>query len=159
MTTQPLKDDTDSAATGAEWPELDELVEQVKTKRAEEQARQEAQRLAAQKATQDAARAWENIQAQKSLDELARRLEALGVVARTADTVPGGHSAALELSRLPKGDAAVIRIDTTASRNGPPRTTIQVQRGSQQLPATIISTNTNTELRKTLVDVAQKLLA
>jgi hypothetical protein len=89
---------------------------------------------------------------------MAERLRDLGIVAKPVEALAGAYSVAVELSRLPKGDVAVIRIDTNASRNGP-RTTVQVQRGSQQLPASIISSNSNGELRKTLVDIAQKLLA
>ncbi|MHB8574589.1 MAG: hypothetical protein ACYDCQ_04585 [Dehalococcoidia bacterium] len=177
MTTQPLKDDTDSAQlesappdttpagsapaaiapSTSGWPELDQLVETVKTKRAEEQARQEQQRAAQQKMSQDAERAWQSLQPQKNLDELAEKLQSLGVIAKPMEGISGAHSAALELSRLAKGDSAIIRVDTSGTRTGP-RTTVQVQRGTQQLPAQIINSNTAGELRKTLVEVVQKLL-
>lgn len=159
MTTQETnsKSEITTAEDATGWPDLDKLVEDVKARRAAEQTAQEAQRAAAQKAAQDAAKAWESLQAQRSLDELAERLKDLGVVAKSVDALTGAYSIAMEFSRLPKGDVAVIRIDTSASRNGP-RTTLQVQRGSQQLPASIITSNSNGELRKTLVDVAQKLL-
>lgn len=140
------------------WPELEQLVESVKTKRAEEITRQEEQRNAAQRATQEAQKAWAAISAQQSLEEMAQRLTDLGVTARPAETLPGTQSAALELSRLPKGEAATIRIDTTPSRSGPPRTTVQVQRGNQQMSPITLNANTGSELRKTLVEIAQKLL-
>jgi hypothetical protein len=159
MTTQESSDDIDSAEAAQGWPELDKLVSDVKTKRVEELARQEEQRGRAQKAAQDAERAWAAIAARACLEDLAARVQDLGVVARPVETLPNSNSAALELTRLPKGEAATIRIDTTPSRSGPPRTTVQVQRGNQQLPAVIISSNTNGELRKSLVDIAQKLLA
>ncbi|HLZ69998.1 MAG TPA: hypothetical protein VKV26_08840 [Dehalococcoidia bacterium] len=158
MTTQDTHDDTDSAAQASEWPELEKLVADVKTKRAEELARQEEQRTRAQKAQQDAEKAWETLRAQASLDDLAEKLGELGVTARTTETVAGANSAALELSRLPKGETAIIRVDTSPSRSGPPRTTIQVQRGTQQLSPTTLNVNTNSELRKQLIEIAQKLL-
>lgn len=160
MTTPETTETNSTSESGGApqgWPDLDKLVEDVKARRTAELAAQEAQRAAAQKAAQDAAKAWENLQAQRSLDELAERLQDLGVVAKPVEALTGAYSVALELSRLPKGDVAVIRIDTSAARTGP-RTTVQVQRGSQQLPAAIVASNTNGELRKTLVDVAQKLL-
>jgi hypothetical protein len=179
MTTQKTNGDAEGAETVSEpveptakrsaasstateeggWPELDQLVESIKTKRSEEIARQEEQRNAAQRAAQEAQKAWSSIEAQRCLDEMATRLADLGVVARPTDTVAGSASAALELSRLPKGESATIRIDTTPSRNGPPRTTVQVQRGNQQLAPVTLNVNTNTELRKTLIEIAQKLLA
>ncbi len=158
--------ETNNEAGGAEvaegsppqWPELDQLVETIKTRRAEEQARQEEQRSAAQRAAQDAQKAWAAIDAQASLEEMAVRLTDLGVVARPAEVI-GTQSAALELTRLPKGESATIRVDTTASRNGPPRTTVQVQRGNQQLSPITLNSNTIGELRRTLVEIAQRLLA
>jgi hypothetical protein len=147
-----------SVAAG-EWPELDQLVETVKTRRAEEITRQEEQRNAAQRATKEAQKAWATIEAHRNLEEMATRLTTLGVLAKQAEAVAGSHSAALELSRLPKGEAATIRIDTTPSRNGPPRTTVQVQRGNQQLQPVTLNVNSASELRRTLVDIAQKLLA
>jgi hypothetical protein len=158
MTTQDTHDDTESAAQASEWPELEKLVADVKAKRAEELARQEEQRTRAQRAQQDAEKAWETIRAPASLEELANKLGELGVVARPAETLPGANSAALELSRLPKGETAIIRVDTSASRSGPPRTTIQVQRGTQQLSPTTLNVNTSSELRKQLIEIAQKLL-
>ncbi len=164
MTTQETNSQSESttpAETQEEtqgWPDLDKLVEDVKARRAAELAAQEAQRAAAQKAAQDAAKAWDSLQAQRSLDEMAERLKDLGVVAKPVEALAGADSVAMEFSRLPKGDVAVIRIDTSASRNGP-RTTLQVQRGNQQLPAVIIGSNANAELRKNLIEVAQKLLA
>jgi hypothetical protein len=158
MTTQETNskaESTEEAQSG--WPDLDKLVDEVKAKRKAELEAHEAQRNAALKAAQDADRAWESLEAQRSLDEMAERLKDLGVVPKPVEALAGGHSVALELSRLPKGETAVIRIDTNASRNGP-RTTVQVQRGSTQLPAAIISSNSKGELRKTLVDIAQKLL-
>jgi len=151
-------DEKPTAAQAArDWPELDKVVEEVKMKRAAEIAAQETQRNAALKATQDAEQAWTKLDVQRSLDELGTRLTTLGVVVKPLESVTGSHSLAVELSRLPKGDVAVIRVDTQASRNGP-RTTVQVQRGSQQLPAVVVASNSNGELRRSLVDVAQKLL-
>ncbi len=158
MTTQDTHDDIDSAAQASEWPELEKLVSDVKTKRADELARQEEQRTRAQKAQQEAEKAWGALRAAASLEELAARLGELGVVARPAETVPGANSAALELSRLPKGETAIIRIDTSSSRSGPPRTTIQVQRGTQQLSPTTLNVNSNSELKKHLIEIAQRLL-
>lgn len=158
MTAQQSNEEVSAAEGGQNWPELDQLVEEVKVKRTAELAAQEAQRNASQKAREDAERAWTNLAAARCLEELSERLKPLGVTARTIESLPGTYSAAMELARLPKGETAVIRIDTTASRNGP-RTTVQVQRGNQQLPASIIGTNSNPELRKTLVETAQKLLA
>lgn len=155
----PAKASSASARDTGEWPELDQLVETVKTRRTEEIARQEEQRNAAQRATQEAQKAWATIEAQRSLEEMSARLTMLGVLAKPAEAVAGSHSAALELSRLPKGEAATIRIDTTPSRNGPPRTTVQVQRGNQQLQPVTLNVNSASELRRTLVDIAQKLLA
>ncbi len=148
-----------AAPVPGDWPELDQLVETVKTRRTEEIARQEEQRNAAQRATKEAQKAWATIEAQRSLEEMSARLTNLGVLAKPAEAVVGSHSAALELSRLPKGEAATIRIDTTPSRNGPPRTTVQVQRGNQQLQPVTLNVNSASELRRTLVDIAQKLLA
>lgn len=162
MTTQDTHDDIDSAAQAqtqsSEWPELEKLVADVKAKRAEELARQEEQRNRAQKAQQEAEKAWESLRASASLEELARQLAELGVAARPAETLAGVNSAALELSRLPKGETAIIRVDTAPSRSGPPRTTIQVQRGTQQLSPTTLNVNTNSELKKQLIEIAQKLL-
>jgi hypothetical protein len=158
MAAQQPNEEAATAEAAPSWPELDQLVEEVKAKRTAELAAQEAQRNATLKASQDAEHAWSNLAASRCLDDMAGRLKPLGVTARSIEALPGTHSASLELSRLPKGETAVIRVDTTASRNGP-RTTVQVQRGNQQLPATIIGTNSNVELRRTLVDVAQKLLA
>ncbi len=153
---------TTTATTTTEegnWPELDQLVESIKTKRSEEIARQEEQRNASQRAAQEAQKAWSNIEAQRCLEEMATRLADLGVIARPTESVAGSASTALELTRLPKGEAATIRVDTTPSRNGPPRTTVQVQRGNQQLAPVTLNVNTNNELRKTLIEIAQKLLA
>ncbi len=162
MTTQDTHDDIDSAAQAqtqsSEWPELEKLVADVKAKREEELARQREQQTRAERAKQEAEKAWETLRAPASLEELARQLADLGVTARPAETLAGTNSAALELSRLPKGETAVIRVDTSPSRSGPPRTTIQVQRGSQQLSPTTLNVNTNSELRKQLVEIAQKLL-
>ena len=159
----PAKKSEPASATKAEpdsgWPELDQLVESVKTKRAEEITRQEEQRNAAQRAAQEAKKAWAAIQAQQSLDELAQRLGDLGVTVKPTEAVAGAQSAALELLRLPRGETATIRIDTSASRNGPSRTTVQVQRGNQQMPPVTLNVNSSAELRKTLVEIAQKLLA
>lgn len=153
---EPPAQEAPAKATSG-WPELDKLVEDIKTKRTEEQARQERQRAESLKMAQDAERAWGNLQAQASLEELAGRLEPLGVVARPVDTIAGALSVAMEFSRLPKGETATVRIDTSGTRNGP-RTTVQVQRGTQQLPAAVIASNTNGELRHNLVEIAQKLL-
>lgn len=166
MTSEPQNKDAEPGAEAAEkavpakaggWPELDKLVEDIKTKRVEEQARQERQRAEAAKMAQDAERAWQNLQAQASLEELSNRLGQLGVVPRPVETLPGAFSAAMEFTRLPKGESATVRVDTSGTRNGP-RTTVQVQRGSQQMPALVIASNTSGELRHNLVEVAQKLL-
>lgn len=159
MTTQETPDDIDSAEQAQTWPELDKLVGEIKAKRAEELARQDEQRSRAQKAAQEAERAWTTIAAPASLEELSTRLSDLGVAAKTMETLAGAFSAALELSRLPKGETAIVRVDTTASRSGPPRTTVQVQRGNTQLPAVVLNGNTNAELKRVLVEVAQRLLA
>ena len=84
---------------------------------------------------------------------------AAAAAATVREAVAGAQSAALELLRLPRGETATIRIDTSASRNGPSRTTVQVQRGSQQMPPVTLNVNSSAELRKTLVEIAQKLLA
>lgn len=149
--------ETTPAAPESGWPELDKLVEDIKTRRAEEQARQERQRAEQLKMQQDAEKAWQGLQAQTSLEELAGRLSGLGVSSRPVEGLTGGFSAAMEFSRLPKGESATVRIDTAPGRNGP-RTTIQVQRGNQQLPPVPISSSTNGELRHNLVEIAQKLL-
>jgi crotonobetainyl-CoA:carnitine CoA-transferase CaiB-like acyl-CoA transferase len=139
------------------WPELDKLVEDIKTKRTEEQVRAERQRTEQQKMQQDAEKAWQGLQARASLDELAARLADLGVAAKPVETLSGMFSAAMEFSKLPKGESATVRVDTSPGRNGP-RTTVQVQRGNQQMSPIPIASSTNGELRHNLVEVAQKLL-
>jgi hypothetical protein len=145
------------ASAEGSWPELDKLVEEIKAKRAEEQARQERQRAEALKMQQDAEQTWQSLQARACLEEMAAKLAELGVIARPVEVLPGSLSAAMEFSRLPRGETAIVRIDTAPGRNGP-RTTLQVQRGTQQLAPVAITSNTNAELRHSLVEVAQKLL-
>jgi len=172
MTTEPteprntgrLSDESNSGAAAAtasesDWPDLDQLVESVKAKRAEEVAREEERRNAVQRAAQEAQRVWSNLNAEEVLQAMAARLSQIGVVARPVETLAGAQSAAMEFSRLPKGEAATIRIDTAASRSGPPRTTIQVQRGTQQLSPVTLATNTQADLRKALLDIAQRLVS
>ena len=154
---QEQQPETTPAAPESGWPELDKLVEDIKTKRTEEQARAERQRTEQQKMQQDAEKAWQGLQAQASLDELAARLADLGVAARPVESLAGIFSVAMEFSKLPKGESATVRVDTSPGRNGP-RTTIQVQRGNQQMSPVPVSSSTNGELRHNLVEVAQKLL-
>src|SRR4051794_38656608 len=60
-------------APESDWPDLDQLVQSVKTKREEELTREEERRAAVQKAAQEAQRVWTALNAQHTLETMAAR--------------------------------------------------------------------------------------